>query len=248
MNAPPDPADRLYRLILLAYPPEYLNTFGDEMRTTFLDGADEARSQGTLVLFLLRELCDIPKVLASAYWNGWKRKAQTGIQILQEITSSSDLPPAPPDGRNSWKQVVFECSLFIITGILLITATYFPIEGVREGWQRSAEYLGKIIVPCTLPFLLLGLARGLPRWAYPFSGLLLGYYAFVSNQTALGLFLLLLLFGSTLLALAVILTNPQPTLLPILFRRIRQSVINRLDASFVRGLRSHALAYPHGVR
>jgi hypothetical protein len=224
MNAPPDYADRLHRLILRAYPPEYLETFGEEMHETFLDGVTEARSQGRLALFLLQELRDTPKALANAYWDGWKRKAQTGIQILQEATSTSDLPPAPPDGRDSWKQVVFECGLFIITALLLITATYFPIEGVKEGWQRSAEYLGRIIVPLTLPILLFGLVRGLPRWAYPFGGLLLGYYAFVSNQTALGVFLLILLFGSTLLALAAILTDPQPTLLPILFRRIGQSI------------------------
>ena len=187
MNAPPDPAHRLYRLILLAYPPEYLNTFGDEMRATFLDGADEARSQGTLVLFLLRELCDIPKGSASAYWNGWKRKAQTGIQILQEITSSSDLPPAPPDGRNSWEtgglrmQPLYHygsppdhCHLFSHRGGKGRLATQRGIPGKDHRAVHPAI--------CSAP----GLACGLPRWAYPFSGLLLGYYAFVSNQTASG--------------------------------------------------------------
>jgi hypothetical protein len=224
MNTLPDLLERLYRLILRAYPPEYLATFGDEMYLTFQEGAKEAREQGRLAWFLLQELCDTPRVLAEAYWYGWKRKVQTAVQVLQEVTSASDLPPAPPDGRSSWQQVLFECSPFIITGLLLVFATYFPIDGVKQGWQRNAEFLGQIVLPLSLPFLLLGLARGLPRWAYPFGGLLLGYYGFVSNQTSLLSFLLVLLFASSSLALAAILTDPQPAQLPVLLRRIGQSL------------------------
>jgi len=224
LSSPPDLAERIYRLVLHAYPPEYLETFGDEMHTTFLDGSNEARSQGTFGLFLLRELLDAPKVLVNAYWYWWRRKLQTGIQILQEVTSSSDLPPVPPDGRVSKRQVLFECSLFIIAGLVLILAAYSPLPGLSSGWQRDPELLGKIIVPLTLPLFLLGLVHGLPRWAYPLSGMLLGYYGLVSNQTSLWLFLIVLLFASSILALVAILTDPQPSLLPILFRRIGQSL------------------------
>jgi len=224
MSSPPGAADRIYRLLLRVYPPDYLETFGDEMHQTFREGAHEARSQGRLGLFLLRELMDVPQVLANAYWDGWKRKLQNGIQTLQEVTSSDDLPPAPPDGRGSRRQAFFEMGPFLIAGLLLIFATYLPFDGLRPGWQRDPEFLGKVILPLALPILLLGLSRGLPRWAYPFAGLLFGYQAMIAYQTSLWLFLIPMLLASVALALAAIMTDPQPALLPVPLRRIGQSL------------------------
>lgn len=213
-----------YRLLLNVYPPAYRAEFEDEMYDTFIEGIKEADSQGRLGRFIFRELCDTPKVLVHAYWEGWKRKLQTGIQILQEAASPSDLPPAPPDGRDSWRQVLFECSSFIIAGLLLILATYHPLPGFSANWQRNPEFLGKIIVPLTLPLFLFGLARGLPRWAYPFGGLLLGYYALVSNQTGLWPLLVILLLASSVLAFITIIIDSQPFVLPHAIRRISQSL------------------------
>lgn len=224
MRSPSGLADRIYRLILRAYPPEYLETFGDEMHQTFQEGANEARSQGRLGLFLLRELRDAPRVLANAYWYGWKNKLQSGIQILQEVTSSADLPPAQPDGRESWLQALFETSLFLITGVLLILATYLPVTGLSAGWQRDPDFLGKAIVLLTLPVFLLGLSRGLPRWTYPFGGLLLSFQLFLSYQSSMWLFLITMLLAFTALAVAEVITNPQPSLLPLPLRRIGQSL------------------------
>ena len=224
MSGPPDLADRAYRLLLHVYPPEYIETFGEEMYSTFIEGANEARSRGVLGLFVLRELRDAPRVLATAYWNGWKKKLQNGIQILYEVTTVSGLPPAPPDGRTSWMQIAFESSLFLLPGLLLILTTYLPFTGLDSDWQRDVGLLGKIIVPLALPPFLIGLAHGLPRWAYPFGGLLLSYSGLVSIQTSLWLFLFIMLFSTSILALAAIVTDPQPSLLPIPIRRIRQSL------------------------
>jgi hypothetical protein len=76
----------------------------------------------------------------------------------------------------------------------------------------------------TLPFLLLGLTLGLPRWAYPFGGLLLSYAGLIAGQTGLWLFLTIMLLASALLFIAAILTDPQPSRLPIPIRRIGQSL------------------------
>jgi hypothetical protein len=213
-----------YRLLLNLYPPAYRAKFGNEMNDTFFEGLEEARSQGRLGIFLLRELCDTPKALSHAYWDGWRSKLETGINILQSAASTSDLPPAPPDGRNSWKQAFWEMSPFVVAALLLISVTYLPFAGVNAGWQRDAEFLGKVIMPLTFPFLLLGLVRGLPRWAYPFGGMLLGYQIFVSYQSSIWLFLFVMLLAFVALAFAEIFTNPQPSLLPLLLRRIGQSL------------------------
>jgi hypothetical protein len=224
MRSPPDIAAWIYRLILRAYPSEYLETFGDEMQQTFQDGVNEARFQSRLGLFLLRELRDAPKSLANAYWHGWKSKLDTGIRLLQDAASTSDLPPAPPDGRESWRQVFLELSPFLVTALLLVLAAYLPFVGMSAGWQRDSEFLGRVIMPLTLPFVLLGLVRGLPRWAYPFGGLLLGYQIFVSYQSSMWLFLVAMLFAYSILAAAAIITDPHPSRLPVPVRRVGQSL------------------------
>ena len=212
----------IYRLLLNAYPPSYRVQFEDEMYDTFLEGVEESESPGDLVSFLIREYRDLPKALIKSYWDWWTTKLLNGIQALQDIASTSDLPPAPPDGRESWRQAFFELSLFVVAAFLLITVTYF--DGMHAGWQRDTEFLGKMITWLTLPLLLLGLARGLPRWAYPFGGLLFGFHLFVSYQSGMWLFLLFILAAFLALTVAEVITNPQRSLLPLPLRRIGQSL------------------------
>lgn len=218
------PLTHFYRLLLNAYPPSYRVQFEDEMYDTFLEGVEESESPGDLVSFLIREYRDLPKTLIKSYWDGWMTGLQNGIQTLQDIASTSDLPPAPPDGRDSWRQVLFELSPLAASAFLLILVTYLPISGVNAGWQRDPDFLGKVIVPLTLPILLLGLARGLPRWAYPFGGLLVGYQIFVSYRSGMWLFLFIMILAFLALAIAEVITNPQRSLLPLPFRRIGQSI------------------------
>ena len=211
-----------YRLLLSIYPPGYRAEFGKEMYETFLEGVEEAQAQRRLGIYVLRELRDTPRSIANAYWDGWGLRLGAGMRILQDIASTSDLPPPPPDGRLSWRQAFFELSLFMVAAFLLILITYFG--GADAGWRREPDVLGRVITSLTLPFLFLGLARGSPRWAYPFGGLVLSYHIFVSDQASLWLFLLgmsLAFFG---LALAEALSNPQPSLLPLPLRRMRQSI------------------------
>lgn len=212
-----------YQFLLKAYPPAYRALFGDEMYDTFFEGVEEAESLGTLASFLLREIRDIPGMLIKAHWEEWMAKLETGVHILKNITSTSDLPPVPPDGRESWRQVLFETSPFLAAGLLLTLVTYLPFEGLHPGWQRDPQFLRNFILPFTVPVLLFGLMRGLPRWVYPFAGLLLCYSGFVAGQTGLWLFLTIMLLASSVLFLAAILTDPQPPRLPIPIRRIGQS-------------------------
>lgn len=215
---------RVYHLFLRAYPPDYIETFGNEMYGTFIEGTEETQSQYALTSYIIREFREMPMAILKAYWHACKNKILNGIQLLSEATLSSDLPSAPPDGRESWLQALLELSPFLISGLLLILISYLPFEGMRAGWQRDLGFLGKVIIPLTLPIFLIGLMRGLPRWAYPFGGLLLSYQALVAYQSGLWLFLIVMLLASVILAAAAIFTSPQPFLLPVLLRRIGQSL------------------------
>ena len=113
--------------------------------------------------------------------------------------------------------------------------TYLPFNGLHSGWQRDLDFLGKVIVPLALSIFLFGLLRGFPRWAYPLGGLLLGYQVLIAEQTSLLLFLVAMFLASSVLALAAIITGPQPSRLPIPLRRIGQSLSvewTRLSFSF----------------
>jgi len=224
MNRIPGAVKNIHRLVLRAYPPEYLETFGDEMQNTFMYGLEEASEQGEIASFILREIRDAPRSLVNAYWYGWSRKIMKGIELFQHVTSSADLPPAQPDGRDSWGQAFLEMSTFLVAGLLLILATYLPFDGLRPGWQRDFQFLGSIILPTTIPLLLFGLAHGLPRWSYPLAGLLFCDYGFFTGQTGLWLFLTIMLLATSVLFLAAILTDPHPSLLPAPLRRIGQSI------------------------
>lgn len=215
-----------FKLLLRLYPHRFREEFGAEMTAVFTQNVEDALDRGgwQAAIVSLRELHDTPQALASVYRYEWKRKWKTGIQILRETTSAADLPPPPPDGRESWRQVGLELSLFVITGLLLLAITYLPLEVARAGWQHEPGLLGKVITPLTLPVFLVGLARGLPRWAYPFGGLLVGYHALRVHQTGLWPFLVIMLLAYAILAAGALLTDPQPSPLPRVLRRIGQSL------------------------
>jgi len=213
-----------YTLLLRLYPRRFRAEFADEMQAVFTEARTEAAAQGRLGVLFLRELRDAPQSIARAYWHGWTNKWQEGAKLIREAASAADLPPPPPDGRESWRQVGLELSLFLIAGLLLILVTYLPLAGLSAGWQRNLGILGRVVVPLTLPIFLIGLARGLPRWAYPSGGLLLSYYVLTANQSGVLPFLVAMLLASTILAVMALVTNVQLSPLPAPVRRIGQSL------------------------
>ena len=217
--------NKLHQLLIKAYPPEYREVFGYEVHQTFQDGIKEARAESRLSLFLLRELLDTPKVLITAYGHEWGKKLLHRMQRITLAACLEDLPPAPPDGRTSWLQALFELIPFLSLGIILVVATYLPFENFQIGWKLDVIFLGKVIGILILPIFVFGLLRGLPRWAYPAGGLFLGYQIIVLQQTALWLFLLSMLFVSCFLGIAAIVTDPIPHRLPITHRKILQSLL-----------------------
>jgi hypothetical protein len=219
----PGLADRLFHLLLQVYPRDFSEIFGDEMRRVFVAGARDASREGRLGRFFLRELSDAPRGLVKAHAYGWKQKWETGIRALRSAASTAGLPPLPPDGRHSRRQALLETGLFLLTALLLIWGTYRPPTGLSPGWHRDLDFLGRVITPVALPVFLLGLVRGLPRWAYPFAGLLLAHAALTTGP-GIWIFLAANLLAGLLLGMAALATNPEPVFLPAPVRRIGQSL------------------------
>jgi hypothetical protein len=210
----------LYALLLRLYPPHFRAEFGEEMQVVFSEAAKEAAARGALGLLLLRELSDAPSALVRAYWDDWTKTWQKGMTLIRDAASIADLPPPPPDGRESWRQVGWELSLFLFTGFALILFTYLPAAWLETGWHRNFDLLGRVVTLLTLPVFLIGLVRGLPRWAYPFGGLLLSHQALAANRTGVLPFLL----ASAILAVIALITDMKRSPLPMPVRRIGQSL------------------------
>lgn len=215
----------LYRLLIRLYPRRFRQTFGAEMTGVFHSRIEDAATGGTwpIIAVCLHELRDAPRALLKAYWSSFGKKWQTGIQRLRQTASTADLPPPPPDGRHSRKQLALEMSLFLLAALLLTGANYLPIFN-DLGMHRDLALMDKGVTALTLPILLLGLARGLPRWAYPFTGLLLAFQTLRAAQTGIWPFLLIMLLAYAVLGFLALLSNPQPAPLPLLLRRIAQSL------------------------
>jgi hypothetical protein len=218
------PAARLYAALLRLYPRPFCAEFGEEMAAVFAEAMNEAAGRGRLASYLLRELRDVPQALAAAHWIGWVKKWHEFIKLIGEVVPVDDLPPAPPDGRASWRQAGLELSLFLLSGLGLILVTYLPIAWPEAGWEHNLDLLGKAIVPVTFPIFLIGLARGLPRWAYPYSGLLLSYSVLSASQTGLLAYLVAMLLACGLLVGLTLKVYGPLSPLPLSLRRIAQSL------------------------
>ena len=217
-------AARVYTALLRLYPPAYRTEFGEEMQAVFVEAMTEAAGRGQAGAFLWRELRDAPPSVAAAHWRGWLEKWRAVINLIGEIVPIAGLPPAPPDGRQSWRQAGLELSLFVVSALGLIFVTYVPGAQPGAGWERDLALLGKVIVPLTCPAFLIGLVRGLPRWAYPYGGLLLGYALLNANQTGMLPYLATLLLACGILTGLAIKVYGRLGPLPASLRRIGQSL------------------------
>jgi hypothetical protein len=83
--------------------------------------------------------------------------------------------PPGVDGRSSWKQAFLEISLFLLAGALLVLVTYLPRAWLEAGLGRTFGVIRIAILLLPVPIFLAGLRAGLPRWSFPYGGILLGY-------------------------------------------------------------------------
>jgi len=217
---------RFYCALLRLYPQRFRAEFEDEMRAVFSKSLEQAAKQGILALasVSLREWLHAPLTLLRVHCFSWKKKEKsTSDSTAGSLpVPSSSLPS--PDGRASWMQAGLEVSLFLSMGVILVLQTYLPLTRPVSGPPRSLGSIGTIILLLSIPPFLVGLARGLPRWAYPFGGILLGYSFLVAARFNLLPFLAALLLASVVLAVAAAVVHSRYRPLPPLLQRMGQSI------------------------
>jgi hypothetical protein len=217
---------RLYQILLELYPPLFRAAFADEMQAVFSETLAAASQRGFLALAAvgLREFWQAPPILLRAYWFAWKKRSpvQRAANPLEE---RDPLPPPGPDGRSSWRQAGLEMSLFAAAGAALALLNYLPGPWSMPDGQRSLESIGVALLLLPLPALLAGLALGgLPRWAYPCAGILLGYSFLAALRYQMLPCLGLLLLAALVLAGLAAHANRGPRPLPPALRLIGRSI------------------------
>lgn len=220
---------RLYRAVLCLYPPAFRAAFAEEMQAVFAETLAEAAKQGLMALAGagLRELWHAPPILVRAHWQAWTKKAAASPVSSPPASPSlpDPLPPPGPDGRQSWAQVGLEMGFFVVAGGILALLNYLPGPWATPVWERDMQSIGTALLLLPLPALLAGLALGgLPRWAYPCAGILLGYCFLAGLRYQVLPALGLLLLAALLLAAMAARANRGPRPLPPSLRRIGRSI------------------------
>ena len=162
----PPAALRWYGWLLRLYPPSFRAEYGEELQMVFAQALADRNDQPAWRL-VWRELATAPPALIRLYWRELRQRG------FQEVFFTSHLPVR--DGRHSRMLAGCEVIFFLAWAGLLALLTYTSIPGLRPVWVRGTGLVGFLAVGLPLPFILLGLGRGLPRWVYPLFGSLIAY-------------------------------------------------------------------------
>lgn len=190
----------IYRHLLNLYPRGFREEYGEEIQMVF-EFTLEGQQGWSIARLILRELASAPYVLLSLHWR------EIRDRDLKSVFVNPDLPVR--DGRHSWIQAGMETLFFLVWSVLLILLTYMSPSWLKTGWYREPGVLGILAALLPLPILLLGLGRGMPRWVYPYYGMLLGYLCYVGLRLHLELILAAILLALFTLAMTAARVNAQ---------------------------------------
>ncbi len=163
---------RLYALLLYLFPSSYRQEYGDELQAVFDLSLDEALKKGIWVVLRLifRELIELPGALIYEHLRH-RRKAN----MIGKFSSYFDFT------YGSWKEFLTALFPFFLACFALPLINYL----VRLGFLSMTNKIGPGILFALfglfIILLILGLMKGLPRWALPYLGFicaLLSVYVF----------------------------------------------------------------------
>lgn len=146
----------IYSKLLLLYPRNFRKEFGEEMQVVFRDSINDAAQNGILFLVIvgMREMVNLPGSVLHEFWHEFRKK-DTIMDMNEKMASKSVIR----GGISHWDALI--CALpFVLFAVA-------SIIGKIPFWGIYADLAFYVIV---LLGLLIGLVKGVPRWAYSYVG------------------------------------------------------------------------------
>jgi hypothetical protein len=201
--------------------------FGDEMVEVFNERLAEAGEQGiwAVLAFFGREVGEMPVTLLRLQVYRWRKKQQWVRQILSRVPGQVvfDELPVDDDGRFSYRWLLLEVTPLLLAASLILLLTYRPpawlLSRLRDPLDVASIWAGVLPLLALLP----GMARGMPRWAYPYAGLVAGYTLWALAELRVAWLWGLLLVAVVFLGVLAVLVDRAEQPLPAFFRRLGAS-------------------------
>lgn len=152
---------RLYSLLLRLFPKAYREEYGDELQAVFDLSLDDAIRAGRFeVAFVaLRELISLPQAIIYEHLRE-RRKTK----MIGKFSSRFDFVPG---SRREFFTALYP---FILVGFIEPLMTVLMISSLLTPRSALVNGIGIFIVVSLGILLLIGLAKGLPRWSLPYLG------------------------------------------------------------------------------
>ena len=217
----------LYRFMLVAFPSEFRAEFGEEMVEVFGQrlAAVEHRIWAVLAMGG-QELGQMPLALVRLHLFLGRKKKQQVMRLFLGISRQAifGVPPGDNDGRFSHLQLSLEMTPFLLTAGLILLLTYRSPAWLPVKWGDPQDVA--VLWAGALPLLglLLGLVRGMPRWAYPHGGLLISYSLWVAAEQQLVWLWVILLLTAVSLAVMALMVHRGDRPLPPFFQQMGTSI------------------------
>ncbi len=178
----------LYSVLLHLYPGRFRDEFGEEMQAVFEHAIAEAASRGVgaLVAVCMRELFDLPGVLLKEHARRFRQSPKEVVEMSFTATKSDKREKGsgagavlPTEGPAGWREIVLSLFPFVLAGLAFLYAGYDSIVSKAAAYGRTYYALGSGISALLVAFVILflglgiGWAKGFPRWAFPYAGMVL---------------------------------------------------------------------------
>ncbi len=151
---------RLYTLALKLYPRSFHVRFANEMEAVFLEGLEEAKAQGVLAGFILRELMRLPGSLVGVYI--WSISAGEGKPVAVSSMGGGGTVGVNIPGEGWGTSVLAGLPHLIFGIILVVTELISGVTGVNSNLLGNLFLTGFCLL--LLGVFIFSLFRGWKIW------------------------------------------------------------------------------------
>lgn len=154
----------LYGLLLNLFPGKYREEYGEEVQAVFNLSLDDAARKGGLefIKAASRELFSLPKAIVIEYLREWRR-----TKMMRRFDSYFNFP------LGSWKEFLTALLPFFLACAVMPLFSYLGRLGLISASSAVGNGILFALLGLFAILFIVGVGKGMPRWALPYFGFLL---------------------------------------------------------------------------